>query len=125
MKTFSNTPMSAIAQMAYDYAVYDAEQKYEHYYDGIYNDPRCDVATPTQDWECMIRTDLLGIPVYIDASFRCPTTSTNFDNERCDYFLIEYRGTTPEQDDIFDAYRDALYYELQKIVGHDCDLCVE
>ena len=124
-KDFSNTPVSEIAKMAYALACDNAEQEVNTVNDHGDNDPRYEREERTQQWECMIMTDILGIPVFIDANFTCPTTSEIFDKERCHYFRIEYRGTAPEQDDIFNAYKDALYYELQKIVGQDCDLCVE
>lgn len=125
MKNFSNTPMSEIAQMAYALACENAEQEVNTVNDHGDNDPRFERKESTQNWECMIMAELCGIPVFIDALFICPTTSEIFDKERCHYFRIEYRGTTPEQDDIFNAYGNALYYELQKIVGDNCDLCVE
>ena len=125
MKTFSNTPVSEIAQIAYALAHENAEQEVNTVNDHGDNDPRFEREERTQNWECMIMTELCEIPVFIDALFICPTPSEIFDKERCHYFRIEYRGTTPEKDDIFNAYRDALYYELQNIVGHDCDLCVE
>ena len=124
-KDFSNTPVSEIAKMAYALACENAEQEVNTVNDHGDRDPRYEREERTQKWECMIMTDILGIPVFIDANFICPTISEIFDKERCHYFRIEYRGTTPEQDDIFDAYSQALYYELQKIVGDDCDLCVE
>lgn len=125
MKTFSNTPVSEIAKMAYALACENAEQEVNTVNDHGDRDPRFEREERTQNWECMIMTELCGIPVFMDALFICPTTSEIFDKERCHYFRIEYRGITPEQDDIFNAYVDALYYELQKIVGEDCDLCVE
>lgn len=125
-KDFSNTPVSEIAKMAYSLACENAEQEVNTVNDHGDRDPRFEREERTQEWECMIMTDALcGIQMFIDANFTCPTTSEIFDKERCYYFRIEYRGTTPEQDDIFNAYRDALYYELQKIVGLDCNLCVE
>ena len=124
-KDFSNTPVSEIAKMAYALACENAEQEVNTVNDHGDRDPRYEREERTQKWECMIMTDILGIPVFIDANFICPTISEIFDKERCHYFRIEYRGITTEQDDIFNAYMDALYYELQKIVGHDCDLCVE
>lgn len=125
-KDFSNTPVSEIAKMAYALACENAEQEVNTVNDHGDRDPRYEREERTQEWECMIMTDALcGIQMFIDANFTCPTTSDIFDKERCHYFRIEYRGKTPEQDDIFNSYRDALYYELQKIVGQDCDLCVE
>lgn len=125
MKTFSNAPVSEIAQMAYALACENAEQEVNTVNDHGDGDPRFEREERTQNWECMIMTELFGIPVFVDALFICPTISNVFDKERCYYFRIEYRGTTTEQDDIFNAYSQALYYELQKIVGNDCDLCVE
>lgn len=124
-KDFSNTPVSEIAKMAYALACENAEQEVNTVNDHGDRDPRYEREERTQNWECMIKADLLGTPVFIDANFICHTTSEIFDKERCHYFRIEYRGVTPEQDDIFNAYKDALYYELQKIVGYDCNLCVE
>lgn len=125
-KDFSNTPVSEIAKMAYALACENAEQEVNTVNDHGDRDPRYEREERTQQWECMIVTDIIcGIQMFIDALFICPTISEIFDKESCHYFRIEYRGTTPEQDDIFNAYRDALYYELQKIVGEDCDLCVE
>lgn len=125
-KDFSNTPVSEIAKMAYALACENAEQEVNTVNDHGDRDPRFEREERTQNWECMIVTDLLcGIQMFIDANFTCPTKSEIFDKDRCYYFRIEYRGTTPEQDDIFNAYRDALYYELQKIVGISCDLYVE
>lgn len=125
MKTFSNTPVSEIAKIAYAIACENAEQEVNTVNDHGDRDPRYEREERTQNWECMIMTELCGIPVFIDANFICPTISEIFDKERCNYFRIEYRGITTEQDDIFNAYMDAIYYELQKIVGYDCDLCVE
>ncbi len=124
-KNFSNTPVSEIAKMAYALACENAEQVVNTVNDHGDRDPRYEREERTQEWECMIMTELCGISVFIDALFICPTPSEIFDKESCHYFRIEYRGTEPEQDDIFNAYRDALYYELQKIVGISCDLCVE
>ena len=124
-KDFSNTPVSEIAKMAYALACENAEQVVNTVNDHGDRDPRYEREERTQQWECLIKADLLGTPVFIDANFKCPTTSDIFDKERCDYLRIEYSGGTPEQDDIFNAYRDALCYELQKIVGISCDLCVE
>ena len=125
-KDFRNTPVSEIAKIAYTLACENAEQVVNTVNDHGDRDPRYEREERTQQWECMIVTDALcGIQMFIDALFICPTPSEIFDKERCHYFRIEYRGGTPEQDDIFNAYRDALYYELQKIVGLDCDLCVE
>lgn len=125
MKDFSNTPVSEIAKMVYSLACKNAEQEVNTVNDHGDRDPRFEREERTQNWECMIMTELCGIPVFIDALFICPTPSEVFEKERCYYFRIEYRGTTTEQDDIFNAYSQALYYELQKIVGYDCDLCVE
>lgn len=125
MKTFSNTPVSEIAKMAYTLACENAEQVVNTVNDHGDNDPRYEREERTKEWKSWIVADILGIKAYIDADFTCPTTSEIFDKERCNYFRIEYMGTTPEQDDIFNAYNGALYYELQKIVGYDCDLCVE
>lgn len=126
MKNFSNTPVSEIAKMAYALACENAEQVVNTVNDHGDRDPRYEREERTQKWECMIMTDAIcGIQMFIDALFVCPTISEIFDEERCRYFRIEYRGTTTEQDDIFNAYKDALYYELQKIVGISCDLCVE
>ena len=125
-KDFSNTPVSEIAKMAYALACENAEQVVNTVNDHGYRDPRYEREERTRKWKCMIITKALcGIPLFIDALFICQTTSEIFDKERCYYFRIEYRGTDPEQDDIFNAYMDALYYELQKIVGISCDLCVE
>lgn len=125
MKTFSNMPVSEIAKMAYALACENAEQVVNTVNDHGDRDPRYDREERTRRWKCRISAFVYGIPFYIEADFTCPTTSILFDNERCDYFRIEYRGTTPEQDDIYNSYKDALYYELQKIVAEDCDLCVE
>lgn len=125
-KNFSNTPMSEIAKIAYALACENAEQEVNTVNDHGDSDPRYEREERTREWECMIMTDAIcGMTMFIDAIFVCPTPSEIFDKERCHYFRIEYRGTTTEQDDIFNAYRDALYYELQKVVGEDCDLCVE
>lgn len=125
-KDFRNTPVSGIAKMAYALACENAEQVVNTVNDHGDRDPRYEREERTQNWECMIITnEVCDIPVFIYALFICPTPYEIFDKERCHYFRIEYRGTTPEQDDIFNAYRDALYYELQKIVGDNCDLYVE
>lgn len=124
-KDFSNTPVREIAKMAYALACENAEQEVNTVNDHGDNDPRFEREERTREWECMIMTELCGIQMFIDANFTCPTPSEIFDKESCHYFRIEYRGKTPEQDDIFNAYKDALYYELQKIVGISCDLCVE
>ena len=125
-KDFSNTPVSEIAKIAYTLACENAEQVVNTVNDHGDRDPRYEREERTREWECMIMTDAIcGMKLFIDANFTCPTPSEIFDKERCHYFRIEYRGATPEQDDIFNAYKDALYYELQKIVGEDCNLCVE
>ena len=123
-KDFSNTPVSEIAKMAYKLACENAEHVVNTVNDHGDRDPRYEREERTREWECRAKTELFEIPVYIGANFVCPTTSENFNNERCYYFCIEYVATTPEQDDILNAYRDALYYELEKIVGQDCDICI-
>lgn len=124
-KDFSNTPVSEIAKMAYALACENAKQEVNTVYDHGGRDPRYERKERTREWECMITTELLDIPVCIDAFFVCPTTSEVFDEERCYYFRIDYIVTTPEKDYIFNAYRYAICYELEKIVGQDCDICVE
>lgn len=124
-KDFSNTPVSEIAKMAYTLARENAEQVINTVNDHGDRDPRYEREERTQEWECMITAEICEIKMFIDAIFTCPTISRVIDKERCHYFRIEYKGTTTEQDDIFNAYKEALYYELQKTVGDDCDLCVE
>lgn len=124
-KDFSNTPVCEIAEMLYALARENAEQVVNTVNDHGDRDPRYEREERTYRWECITSTKILGIPVFIDASFRCPTTSEVMDKEHCTCFLIRYIGGTPEQDDIYNAYAQALYYELQKIVGIICDLCVE
>lgn len=124
-KDFSNTPVSEIAKMAYALACENAEQEVNTVNDHGDRDPRYEREERTRGWYCYITTELLGIPVNIDAVFTCPTTSEIFDKEHCHHFRIDYIITTPEKDDIFNAYMYAIEYELQKIVGEDCDICVE
>lgn len=124
-KDFSNTPVSDIAKMLYALARENAEQVVNTVNDHGDRDPRYESEERTQEFECMITAEICEIKMYIDASFTCPAASDVLENEICFYFRIEYKGTNPEQDDIFNAYKEALYYELQKIVGYDCELCVE
>lgn len=125
MKTFINTPVSEIAKMAYALACENAKHVVKIKNDHGDRDPRYEYEERTCRWKCIKGTKILGIPVFIDALFICPTTSELMDKEHCTYFRIMYMDGTPEQDDIYNAYSGALYYELQKIVGYDCDLCVE
>ena len=115
---------SEIAKIIYDYAVDNAVQDILTENDHM-GDPRYDIEVPQNTWTSCCEIDFEGLKLEIRADFECPTCSECMEKEKCYYIHVEYVVGTPEQDDLFDAYNAAIEYELMKIAGYYCSVCVE
>lgn len=125
MKAFSELSMREVAQEIYDFARNNAEQVVETKNNNGDRDPRYDYEISTNTWVCNATFSLGGVEMRVDADFVCQTVSEVMNNPKCNYLHVQYVMGTPEQDDIYNAYCSAIEYELQKIAGYDCSVCVD
>ena len=115
---------SEIAKIIYNYAVENAVQDILTENDNM-GDPRYDIEVPQNTWTSCSNIDFEGLKLKVFADFYCSSKSDEMKNPECQNINVTCVGGTQEQEKLFYAYNAAIEYELRKIAGYYCDVCVE